>query len=84
MSTTNKKTELKPARPLGMARAKRAAQFLATAIAAKELPAMQIGSFTLTRLADGVFWLVPSSGEGMATSTAKLEAVLREYWRKEF
>jgi hypothetical protein len=67
-----------------MAVARKLAATVEYAAGKKQPGSVTIGEFTLTRLAEGVFWLLPSSGEGMATTEVKIEAMLREFWRKEF
>ena len=74
----DQKPDRRPYKPLGMARARQVVELRQPAASIK------IGGFTLTRLMDGVFWLLPPSGEGMATSEAELERMLRAFWRKKF
>lgn len=64
----------------GVARAREERQ----AVTVQSLPMIAIGGWTLTELKPGVFWLVPPSGEGMATTQERLERLFRELWKKEF
>jgi len=47
-------------------------------------PAIDIGQFRLVNFAEGKFWLTNADGEGMETSEAKIEAMLKEFFEREF
>lgn len=46
---------------------------------------LQIGDFVIRNQGGGFVWLDrKSTGEGMQTDTARLEAALEKFWRREF
>lgn len=52
-----------------------------------ETPSAQrivVGGMCLVQLDTGEFWLTRSEGEGLQTTPAKLEALLREFFDREF
>lgn len=45
---------------------------------------VQVGEFMLVRFAEGGTWLLHVSGDAMEVNQAKLEKVLRNFWRRNF
>ena len=45
---------------------------------------LQVGDFSVTQQFDGSYWILHESGEGMQTSLAKMEALIRNFYNSEF
>ncbi len=46
--------------------------------------AITIGKFRIVTFHDGSAWILHHEGEGMQTTTAKLEKAIEAFWREEF
>jgi hypothetical protein len=45
---------------------------------------LTLGPYTLRPLSPGKWWLARLDGEGMETTTEKLQALLDTFWQQEF